>query len=214
MNQQSKKWAVKAAWGVLIIILILAALSGTIMSRVDEPKFEIVTSEDNIQIRDYQPIIVAEVEVSGERAKSINNGFRMIADYIFGNNTTSKKIAMTAPVMQQSGEKIAMTAPVTQQGNGNFWKVRFVMPSNYTIQTLPAPHNTQVKLIEIPSKRFAVIRFSGFNSEHNISVHREKLFHYISKNKLTTVEEPVMAFYNPPWTLPFLKRNEIMIELR
>jgi len=211
----SKKWLVRIGMLTLGALIVLAALSGTIMSRVNEPKYTLVKSEDNIQIRAYDPMVVAEVEVSGDRLPAINQGFRLIADYIFGNNAPAKKIAMTAPVTQQSGgEKIVMTAPVTQQGNGNIWKVRFVMPVDYTLETLPVPNNKQVKLIPIPAKRFVVVRFSGFNTDRNINTHRQELLDYVTNNKLVTEGEPIMAFYNPPWTLPFLKRNEIMIELR
>lgn len=200
-------------WAAFAVAIILAALSGNIMSNVDEPKYTVIESQDHIEIREYAPIIVAEVEVTGERMKAIREGFRMIADYIFGNNAPARKIAMTAPVTQQRGEKIAMTAPVTQQASGDGWKVRFVMPDGSTLETLPEPNNHQVKLIQIPAKRFGVIRFSGFNTDGNIDSHREKLLRYVSEHKLATIGEPTMAFYNPPWTLPFLRRNEVMIEL-
>jgi hypothetical protein len=214
MSQQSKRWAIRIGWLILAGAIIFAALLGTIMSRVDEPKYTVIETDGNIQIRDYGPILVAEVEVSGERMKAINQGFRIIADYIFGNNAPAQKIAMTAPVTQQAGEKIAMTAPVTQQGSGDVWKVRFVMPQNYTLETIPKPNNQQVRLLSNPAKRFAVIRFSGFNTDRNINSHLEKLRRYVSDHKLISVGEPIMAFYNPPWTLPFLKRNEVMLELK
>lgn len=99
----------------LFIILILIALSGTIMSQVSEPKYTVISSEANMEIREYAPILVAQVTVTGEREPAISAGFRLLADYIFGNNEGSQKIKMTAPVVQQEGEKIAMTAPVIQQ---------------------------------------------------------------------------------------------------
>lgn len=170
------------------------------MGRVDEPKFTVVKSEGKIQIRDYDPIVVAEVEVDGERIPAINAGFRKIFDYIFGNNVPA--------------QKIAMTAPVTQQESGDVWKIRFVMPAGTTPDTLPEPNSPQIKLTSVEAKRFAVIRFSGFNTDRNMTVHRKVLLDYVVKNKLVTIGEPTMAFYNPPWTLPFLKRNEIMIELQ
>ncbi len=213
MNHTGNKKCKKAILGFSMIAIIFSLFMESAMSRVDEPKFTVLKSEDDIQIRQYEPMIVAEVEVIGERKQAINQGFRSIADYIFGNNTPKKKIAMTAPVIQQPVEKIAMTAPVTQQGMKNRWRVRFVMPSSYTMETLPTPKNSEVKLISIPPKRFAVIRFSGFNSDRNLTNYREKLASYITKNKLSAVGEPMMAYYNPPWTLPFLRRNEIMMEL-
>ncbi len=183
------------------------------MSQVEQPKYTVLESEGNIEIREYAPIIVAEVEVHGERMKALNQGFRLIADYIFGNNLSFQKVAMTAPVTQEAGEKIAMTAPVTQDGVGDSWKVRFVMPSRYTLDTLPKPKNQNVQLMAIAAKKFVAIRFSGFNTEKNINSHRETLLKYIAEHHLSVVGQPTTAFYNPPWTLPFLRRNEIMVEL-
>jgi hypothetical protein len=126
---------------IVAVVLLSAALWGPIVSNVEQPKYQVVESSGNIEIRDYTPMIVAETEVSGDRLDAISKGFRIIADYIFGNNTAAQKMPMTAPVTQQGNEKIAMTAPVTQQGDGNIWRVRFVMPSSYTIETLPKPNN-------------------------------------------------------------------------
>jgi SOUL heme-binding protein len=158
-------------------------------------------------------VIVAEADVYGERDKAIGEGFRIIADYIFGNNLSSQKVAMTAPVTQQASEKIAMTAPVTQQGEGNSWQVRFVMPASYTLETLPKPKNPAVKLKEIDGKRFAVIRFSGLAGEDSLKCHTDQLAEFVRAKKLAAVSTPTYAFYNPPWTLPFLRRNEVMIEI-
>ena len=111
---------------VLGVVLLGAALWGPIVSNVEQPKYQIAESSGNIEIRNYPPMIVAEAEVSGDRRDAIGKGFRTVADYIFGNNTTAQKVPMTAPVTQQGSEKIAMTAPVTQQGDGNTWRVRFM----------------------------------------------------------------------------------------
>ncbi len=183
------------------------------MSQVEQPKYTVLESDGNIEVREYNPTIVAQVEVRGERMKALNQGFRLIADYIFGNNLSSEKVAMTAPVTQEAGEKIAMTAPVTQDGGGDSWKVRFVMPAGYTLETLPKPKNQDVRLITVPVKKTVVIRFSGFNTDRNINSHRETLLKYIADHQLSVVGAPTTAFYNPPWTLPFLRRNEIMFEL-
>jgi DNA gyrase inhibitor GyrI len=184
------------------------------MSQVEHPTYKVLEAQGDVEIREYAPMIVAEVEVRGERMQALNQGFRLIADYIFGNNLSSKKVPMTAPVTQEAGEKIAMTAPVTQDGSGDTWKVRFVMPQAYTLDTLPKPKNQDVRLISVPAKRVVVIRFSGFNTEKNINAHREALLKYIEDRHLSVNGQPTTAFYNPPWTLPFLRRNEIMVELR
>ena len=204
----------KVVWAVVVVTVLLAALSGTIMSQVAEPKFKTLSTQGKFEIREYVPVIVAEVEVSGERKAAINEGFRLIAGYIFGGNSPGQKIAMTAPVLQQRGENIAMTAPVTQQARGDVWKVRFVMPELFTLETLPKPANERVKLIAVPAKRFVVIRFSGSQTDRNMRPHQDKLLSYVREHSLLTTGEPSFAFYNPPWTLPFLKRNEVMLELK
>ena len=198
---------------VVAVVLLGAALWGPIVSNVEQPKYQVVESSGNIEIRDYAPQIVAEAEVTGDRRDAIGKGFRIIADYIFGNNTSAQKVPMTAPVTQQGSEKIAMTAPVTQQGDGNTWRVRFVMPSSYTIETLPKPNNPAVKLKEIGAKRCAAIRFSGMAGEDSLKRRTEELNAFISATNLTSLSAPTYAFYNPPWTLPFLRRNEVMVEI-
>jgi hypothetical protein len=120
---------------------------------------------------------------------------------------------MTAPVTQQASEKIAMTAPVTQQGDGQTWRVRFVMPANYTTDTLPKPNNAAVKIKEIAAKRFAVIRFSGWAGDESLKRRTEELDAFIKSKNLKPLSAPTYAYYNPPWTLPFFRRNEIMIEI-
>jgi effector-binding domain-containing protein len=126
---------------------------------------------------------------------------------------SGQKIAMTAPVTQQSSQKIAMTAPVKQQGSDNAWKVNFTMPSKYSMNTLPKPNNEKVTLHQVSSKKYASIKFSGMGSNKNLALHEKELQEYISENKIQTLSEPIYAFYNPPWTLAFLRHNEIMIEI-
>ena len=200
-------------WIVPALVILGAAAWSQNMSNVEQPKYQVVQSQGNIQIRDYGPMIVAEAEVSGERKEAISQGFRVIADYIFGNNTRKQNVAMTAPVTQQPKDKIAMTAPVVQEGSAGHWKVRFVMPASYTMDTLPRPNNDAVKLEKIPGKRFAVIRFSGMAGEASLKGHTDELTKFIVEEKLNALSEPSYAFFNPPWTLPFLRRNEVMIEV-
>lgn len=183
---------------VFVGIIILAALAGNIMSKVEQPDYKPVTSKGNIEIRDYAPMILAEVEVSGERKQAISEGFKVLADYIFGNNTSNKKMAMTAPVLQQHIDK---------------WKVRFVLPKKYSLETLPKPNSKDVILIPLPARRFAVIQFSGLADDATIKQHTDELKAYILAETLKPIGEPILAFYNPPWTLPFLRRNEVMVEI-
>jgi effector-binding domain-containing protein len=200
-------------WIIAGGVVISAAAWGPIVSNVEQAKYTVVETSGKIEIRDYASMIVAEAEVSGERKEAISQGFRIIADYIFGNNISAQKVAMTAPVIQQPSEKIAMTAPVTQQGDGNSWKVRFVMPANYTMETLPKPNKSEVVLKEIPAKRFATIRFSGIADKDSLKEHTDTLTRFIEGKKLKALSEPTYAFFNPPWTLPFMRRNEVMVEI-
>jgi hypothetical protein len=158
-------------------------------------------------------MVIAEVEVSGERKLAINEGFKLLADYIFGNNTSNHKMDMTAPVTNEISEKMSMTAPVMQEQQIDNWKVRFVMPKKYSFGTLPKPNSKEVILISVPAKRFAVIRFSGLANDESIKQHTEDLKAYILAENLKPVGGAVLAFYNPPWTIPFLRRNEVMIEI-
>lgn len=183
------------------------------MSRVEQPEYAISTSDGPIEIRTYAPMIAAEAEVKGERKAAINEGFRLIAAYIFGANTPKTKIAMTAPVQQQGSQKIAMTAPVTQQSDGRTWTVRFIMPGNWSLETLPAPEDPRVALKPVPAKRMLAIRFSGLAGDSVIAEKVDELRKYASSHNLAAVGEPLLAFYNPPWTLPFFRRNEVMFEL-
>ncbi len=200
-------------WLLTGVVILAAILWGPIVSNVEQAKYHVVETHGSIEIRDYAPMIVAEVSVSGDREKAISDGFRMIADYIFGNNISSQEVAMTAPVIQQPSEKIAMTAPVTQQRDEGDWLVRFVMPSDYTMQTLPKPNNPEVSLKEIAEKRFAVIRFSGLAKPKRLEKQTRELQAFIQSQNLEVVSKPTYAFFNPPWTLPFVRRNEVMIEI-
>ena len=183
------------------------------MSNVEQPDYKVIKSEKSIEIRDYPPMIVAEVEVSGERKQAIKEGFKILADYIFGNNTSNKKMEVTAPVTNELSEKMAMTAPVIQEQHMDKWKVRFVMPRKYSFETLPRPNSKEVILVPLPARCFAVIQFSGLPDDENIKQHANELQQYILTQTLKVTGELLLAFYSPPWTLPFLRRNEVMIEI-
>jgi hypothetical protein len=211
MKRKHKWWIIS---GMLVGgLVIMAASVGPIMSNVEQPKYTVAESYGDIEIRDYTPMIVAETEVTGTRELAISEGFRTIADYIFGNNINSRQIKMTAPVTQEASEPIAMTAPVTQRGDGDTWRVRFVMPSKHTMESLPLPKNPAVKIKQMPGRRFAAIRFSGLPNNGKLRKQTARLENLISAKKLSAISVPSYAFYNPPWTLPFLRRNEVLIEI-
>ncbi|MGE5265970.1 MAG: SOUL family heme-binding protein [Deltaproteobacteria bacterium] len=178
-----------------------------------EPAHKVEVRDGDFEIRRYAPVLAAEVTASGDRNTAIGAGFRLLADYIFGNNTKKQSIEMTAPVTQQRSEKIAMTVPVTQQPAGSDWIVRFIMPADYTSETLPVPNDQRVRIVAVPEKRVAAVRFSGRSTDDNLSNHRSALEAWMKARGLKAAGEPTVAFYNPPWSLPFLRRNEYLIEL-
>ena len=206
-----KKWTMITS--IIALILVVGVLAGPVMSNVEKPDYKVIQSEQNIEIRQYEPMIIAEVEVDGKREDAIRDGFRLIADYIFGNNTVEQNISMTAPVQQKENQKIAMTSPVQQQLAGKSWQISFVMPSKYNMDSLPVPNNNRVRLKKILTKKFVVIEFSGSNSNENVIGHENQLMNFIEANQIKIIGSPKYAFYNAPWTLPFLRRNEVMIEI-
>jgi effector-binding domain-containing protein len=201
------------AIAIILFLAIVIVIWQMTAYKVSEPKYVILKTDKSIEIRQYPSVIVAKTMIKGERYTAINKGFRLLADYIFGNNRSKQKIAMTAPVIQE-GVNIPMTAPVTQQMSGDSWIVSFIMPSDFTMATLPIPNNSAVTLSTIPAKKYVVVRFTGPNTDTNLQQHLDALIMYDKQNQLNTVGKPIMAFYNPPWILPFLRRNEIMFELK
>jgi hypothetical protein len=200
-----------------LLASLLFALSFSVMA-IEEPKHRVIETVGKIELREYEPALLAEVDVSGERSAAINQGFRILAGYIFGGNQGQAKIAMTAPVTQaperasSAGEKIAMTAPVTQESVGSGgetrWRVAFMMPGKYTIETLPKPNDERVKFrVSDPVKRVAIV-FDGFSTSSNLGTHREQLETFVKERGLNTKGEYTMAFYNDPFTLPWNRRNE------
>ena len=199
---------------LLVVVLVFgAAMIGPIMSNVEVPAYKILKKEQNIEIRRYPPLIIAEVKTAGSRQASISDGFRILADFIFGNNEGEKQLSMNGPITQQEGIKIAMTAPVQQEKTDAEWATSFIMPSKFSIDTIPNPINNRIKITQIPSKRYAVITFSGRSTEKNLTKHTNELEKYMNGSSYSRVGNARYAFYNPPWTLPFLRRNEVQFEL-
>jgi len=207
-----KKWLLIF---VAAIILTIGYFYVT-MGHVEKPKYKVVSKEtDNIEIRRYEPVIIAKVTVEGEREEALNKGFRTLADFIFGNNMAEEEISMTAPVeLEPKSEKIAMTAPVTLEGDeGSLWTVTFTMPAEYTMETLPKPVNEKVEIVEIPAKEYIVLRFRGRSTAENFAKHKAVLDKYIVEHDMRVIGNVKLAYYNPPWTPFFLRRNEVMYEL-
>jgi len=199
-----------------LFISLLTLLSFQLMA-TEEPDFSILFKENNFELREYSPRIIAQVNKSGDFDGASSAGFRSLADFIFGNNAinnSSEKISMTAPVIAEpSSIKIPMTAPVLAEEKNNQWLISFVMPKGYTLETIPKPLNTEITLINLPKEKLAVIVFSGLVRE---SVYDEKvnlLNTFIEKQGLKASGAVQIARYNPPWTLPFFRRNELMIKV-
>lgn len=184
------------------------------MSRVEQPAYQVLRSDGSIQVRAYDAMIAAEVALQGERSAALANGFQLIAGYIFGSNKPNAKIAMTAPVEQRGVQKIAMTAPVSQQADGDRWTVRFIMPRGWTMETLPAPTDPRVVLTSIEARVMLAIRFSGTTDGSLIASKTDELRRYATGQHIETTGEPLLAFYNPPWTLPLFRRNEVMLAVK
>lgn len=197
-------------------LIALAALGAAPVMAAEEPAHTVIERVGDIEIREYAPMIVAEVEVRGDQTSASNRGFRPLADYIFGANTPRREIAMTAPVTARpsEGQEIAMTAPVTARpGEDGLWTVAFVMPAEWTLETLPRPEDPAVTLREVEAKRVAVIAFSGGRDARRFAAREAELGAFLEARGLTPAAAPVYAYYSPPWIPPPFRRNEIWIEL-
>ena len=209
-----KKWKWAAA-GVLVIgVAALPACSIFGFQGVKEPKYRVAREAGASEIREYDPVIVARTQIAGDYKQGSNAGFRRLADYIFGNNQKQQKVEMTAPVIQeQKSEKIAMTAPVLQQPAADGWQMEFVMPEGYTLETLPKPVDPLIELAEVPARKVAVLRYRGRLTEANIKTKTAELEAWIKENNLTAKAAPQSAGYDPPWTIPMFRRNEVLVEI-
>jgi len=196
------------------LVFALIALTEPAMAS-EEPDYTLVAQDGDFEIREYPALILAEIEVEGDRREASNQGFRPLANYIFGGNQPGEKIAMTAPVISApAGERIAMTAPVTSQPAGEgTWRVAFIMPPEWTMETLPAPDDARVSLRERPARRVAVLRFSGLLDAGRIETKLAELRAIMDERDLEPQSPPLYAAYNPPWIPGPFRRNEIWIEI-
>lgn len=228
--------------GTLVVVGLLAQRAYSI----EEPAYTRVRQAKPFELREYAPLVVAETYVEGSLDQASNQGFRRLADYIFGNNVLPEGTLLgntirlqgaasagaqgatsaSSPV-QGRATKIAMTAPVTAEplddsppvanASSAFpsqrWRIHFVMPRTYTMATLPRPKNAQVHLREVACKRYAVVRFSGLTDEAVMQARTQALRTWMAGEHLQAVGAPQLARYDPPWTLWFLRRNEVLIEV-
>lgn len=197
----------------LLAALALWAVSAASVA-IEEPRFEIVGQLGDVELRAYAPYVVAEVTLAGSAADTGNQGFRILAGYIFGKNQGEQRLAMTAPVAQTPAPvKLDMTAPVIQQAEAGSYVVQFVLPADVTLATAPRPLDPRIVLSETPARRVAVIRYSGTWSKANYDEHLAKLRQALESARLAWTGEPVYARYDPPFKPWFLRRNEIWLEL-
>ena len=179
--------------------------------KVEEPAFSVLDSPAGLEVRQYGPRIAAETTVTGQDEQARSAGFRRLAGYIFGGNTTRTSIAMTAPVAQAS-ETIAMTAPVAQTPDGaGAWRIQFIMPSEYSLEALPAPKDPSVRLVALEPETFAVLRFSGSTGDEAVNARKAELLGLLAGTGWRPAGEPVAWFYDPPWRLPSQRRNEVAV---
>jgi hypothetical protein len=198
-------------WSNKWLVLLLIVNTTTVMA-VEEAKYTLIDKEGDIELRDYDSSIVAEVIIDDQFEDAGNRAFSPLFKYISGENEAQEDIAMTAPVSQQSrSTKIAMTAPVSQIPSTNGWAVSFMMPAEYTIETIPRPTDSEVHIREVPAFRAAVIRFSGRWTAKNYATHLGELKAWLSVKQLKISGDPIWARYDPPFKPWFMRRNEILI---
>ncbi len=195
----------------------VAQAAGTIVGirqGTEEPAFSLEKKVGIVEIRRYGPRLAAETAIAADEQSARVEGFRRLARYIFGENSSKAKISMTAPVAQQQTEKIAMTAPVAAQRNScGDWIIRFFMPSEYTLDTLPTPIDEEVRVVPVPAETVAVLRFSGIASPDTVVARTNELLTILQDNGIETTGDPLAWFYDPPWTVPFRRRNEVAVTL-
>ena len=184
----------------------ISAASAQVFS-LEEPAFEILVKADAYELRSYRSMVIAEVIVQGDVATAGKEGSRLIKDYIFREGANEPKGD------GQRGEgKISMTVPVTMESNaGSGYRLHFVMPSKYTLQTLPKPTDPRVTLRAIPAQKVAALRFSKFSTEANIAEQTALLRNWMAQQALKAAGEPQFARYDPPFVPPMLRRSEILI---
>ena len=199
--------------------LALAALmlTGGDPMAAEEPRYDVLASNDDYEIRRYEPYIVAETDVEGTFRTAGNKAFKILAGYIFGDNRASEKMAMTIPVESRPADEsvtMAMTSPVTSvrsDDDTGRYTYAFVMESKYTTETLPAPNDPRVRIRELPERTMAVRRFSGSWSAENFARHERALLDALAEDGIATLGPTISARYNAPFTPWFMRRNEVMI---
>jgi hypothetical protein len=211
----------KQVFMIVIVLIILGIIwigySYLSVRGIEHPSYVVLKKHNGYEIREYDSYLAAEVVVEGTRKESLGRGFKILFGYISGNNKSQQSIKMTAAVTQQPEErpeKIAMTAPVMQEERGGSHSISFMMPNNYTTETLPAPSDSAVTLVEVEKKKVAVLRFAGYATDDRIEKKRIRLQELLDGDGYRIISPYQLALYNPPWTPPFMRRNEVMFVIQ
>jgi hypothetical protein len=195
-----------------VVFILTITVNVSISMAIEKAQYKTIVQEGRFELRQYEPHIVAETYVEGSFSGAVDAAFNRLFRYIQGNNRKRESISMTAPVNQEAdSEKIAMTAPVGQQEENGMWRITFLMPSSYTMDTLPQPLDSSVLLRQEDGRLIAALRYSGDWSEKRFRDKEKELFELIKKHDLTPSGETIFARYNPPFLPPFLRRNEVHI---
>ena len=189
-----------------LIIALFTIIYSTITMALEEPKYQILKSNKNYEIRKYKDRLAVEVTYSNE-----DSGFRYLFNYISGENTTSEKVSMTVPVTQSV--KIDMTAPVTQSTKNGEMVMHFFLPTKFTLETAPKPTNNRVSLVVLEGGIYAVIKYSGRVTNKNFQKQYKILKDSLVRDNIDFIEPAIRATFNGPFTLPILRRNEVMMKI-
>lgn len=208
-----ERLALAAAAAVASACTVVGVRDGT-----EEPAYTVVGLVNGAELRRYGPRLAAEVTVEGDEVAARSSGFRLLAAYIFGRNEGRAKVAMTVPVAQApatggDGERIAMTAPVAQRRAGGGSTIRFFMPAGYTEATLPKPTDPRVRIVTLPEETVAVLRFRGAPGAEEVASQQARLLAALATGPWAPSGEPEAWFYDPPWTIPALRRNEVVVRV-
>jgi len=192
----------------------ITALTGVVRA-APEPRFTVSTKVGAFEVRDYPALLVADVTIGGDRNRAANQGFRVLASYIFGANAGGQSIPMTAPVVQArpGADVVAVDSPVRVRAAGGAWLIRFILPGDYSLQSLPKPRDPRIQLATLPPTRFAVVRFSGLARDPDVARSTADLKAFVESHHLKASGPAELARYNPPWIPWFMRRNEIWVPL-
>lgn len=197
---------------IFTVLVIAFSLISPFSVAIEEAAYEVLEEDGDFQLRAYEPHIVATTTVESEMTSAGNQGFRILYRYITGDNIAREELEAGGAVEQESvGRNIAMTAPVGQEQMEDKWIVSFMMPSKYTLETLPEPKDERVELREVPARTIAAVGYTGFWSEANYERHKDQLKRWLDEREIAIVGTPIWARYDSPFTLWFMRRNEVLI---